>query len=31
VIVFYNVMISALFNYMRRNSILHIVVKIMQV
>jgi hypothetical protein len=31
VVVFYNVVISALFNYMHRNSILQIVVKIMQV
>jgi hypothetical protein len=31
VVVLYNVVISALFNYMHRNSILHIVVKIMQV
>jgi hypothetical protein len=31
VVVFYNVVISALFNYMHRNNILHIVVKIMQV
>jgi hypothetical protein len=31
VVVFYNVVISALFNYMHMNSILHIVVKIMQV
>jgi hypothetical protein len=30
VVVFYNVVISALFNYMYRNSKLHIVVKIMQ-
>jgi hypothetical protein len=31
VVVFYNVVISALFNCMHRNNILHIVVKIMQV
>jgi hypothetical protein len=29
VVVFYNVVIFVLFNYMHRNSILHIVVKIM--